>query len=95
MNKTDVKAYNPSGEDMEFSQAVTPPAPADMQNSSANSTSATVTTPASNTTASNAKTSTTSHLPQTASPLGWVMLSSLLALAGALGVRLARQSIGS
>jgi hypothetical protein len=89
MNQSNVKAYNPAGEDMELSQAVTPPPPENM--STANSAAATTR----NNTQPAPATSTASQLPQTASPLGWVMLSGLFALAGGLGVRLARQSIRS
>lgn len=84
MDQADVKAYTPSGEDMELSQAVTPPPPENMNTQTTTTTNnQTTTTPA------------PAQLPQTASPLGWVMLSGLLALAGSLGVRFVRQSIGS
>jgi hypothetical protein len=76
MNQSEIGAYNPQGEEVELSQAVTPPPPANMQ-----------TTPAPAPAAQPAA----SALPQTASPLGWIMLSGLLALAGALGIRFARQ----
>jgi hypothetical protein len=79
MNQVEVKAYNPAGDEMELAQAVTPPAPEDMQ---APPQPAPVETPA------------PSQLPQTASPLGWIMLSGLLALAGGFSLRLMKQVIG-
>ena len=68
MDAVVVQAYSPAGEEMQLSQAVTPPPPANMQTSTAPAT-----------------------LPKTASPLGFLMLSGLLALGGALGVRSIRQ----
>ena len=84
MNRTEVKAYSPTGDDVELAQAVTPPAPADMQAPAPAPVSQATTTDTASTSAS-----TPSQLPQTASPLGWIMLSGLLSLAGALSIRLA------
>jgi LPXTG-motif cell wall-anchored protein len=77
MNQAEVKAYNPTGDEVELSQAVTPPTPAEM---------------AQNTPPAPIASSTPAQLPQTGSPLGWIMLSGLLSLAGGLGVKMLRQT---
>jgi hypothetical protein len=69
MNAAPVQAYSPAGDEIELAQAVTPPAPADMQ------------------AAPSAPAPEPAVLPQTAGSLGFLMLSGLLALGGALGVR--------
>ena len=73
MNQAEVKAYNPTADEVELFQAVTPPTPAPGRTSSATS-------------------STQAQLPQTGSPLGWIMRSGLLSLAGGLGVKMLRQT---
>jgi len=81
MNQAEVKAYNPAGDEMELSQAVTPPAPADLQMAQNSQPAAPAPEPS----------PIPSQLPQTGSPLGWIMLSGLLSLAGGCGVRAIRQ----
>jgi LPXTG-motif cell wall-anchored protein len=82
MNQAEVKAYNPTGDEVELSQAVTPPTPAEMAQN----------TPLAQSAPAPIASSTPAQLPQTGSPLGWIMLSGLLSLAGGLGVKLLRQS---
>jgi len=81
MNQAEVKAYNSAGDEVELSQAVTPPTPAEMAQNAPPAPTTSSTTSA-----------TQAQLPQTGSPLGWIMLSGLLSLAGGLGVKLLRQT---
>jgi len=84
MNQTEVKAYSPAGDEQDLAQAVTPPTTEEL----AQNTPPAQAVPAPEPMAS----STPEPLPQTGSPLGWIMLSGLLSLGGGLGVKLVRQS---
>lgn len=92
-NQADVKAYSATGNEEELSQEVTPPAQTNNQMAQATPPQQ----PAQQTAPQPSQASTTpsnppSQLPKTASPLGWIMLSGLLSLAGGLGIRLATKT---
>jgi LPXTG-motif cell wall-anchored protein len=82
MHQAEVKAYNPTGDEVELAQAVTPPTPTEMAQN----------TPPAQSAPAPTTSSTPAQLPQTGSPLGWIMLSGLLSLAGGLGVKMLRQT---
>lgn len=86
MNQAEVKAYNPAGNEEDLSQAVTPPTTSQLAQNSPPAQAAPAPAPAPTTS------STPKQLPQTGSPLGWIMLSGLLSLAGGVGVKMARQA---
>jgi hypothetical protein len=88
MSQADVKAVNPAGDDLEFSQAVTAPTTEEL----AQNTPPAQAMPAPAAAPEPVASSTPEQLPQTASPLGWIMLSGLLSLAGGLSVKMLRQA---
>jgi len=90
MDQAEVKSYSPAGEEQDLSAEVEPPPAAPVQMAQ-NTPPAATPTPAP-APAQTPASSTSSQLPQTASPLGWIMLSGLLSLCGGLGVKLMRQS---
>jgi len=81
MDAAPLMAVNTAGEDVELSQAVTPPAPEDVQ-------SPATPTPAPAPTVASTSTSAPAELPQTASDLSVMMLGGLLALGGAFSIRM-------
>ncbi len=83
MNQAEVKAYNPTGDEVELSQAVTPPTPVQMAQNRP---------PAAAPSPAPATSSTPAQLPQTGSPVRWIMLSGLLSLRGGLGAKMLRQT---
>jgi hypothetical protein len=87
MNQEEVKSYGPTGDEQDLSAEVEAP-PAQQPAQMAQNTPPAQTTPAPQPSAS----STPTQLPQTASPLGWIMLSGLFSLFGGFGVKLIRQS---
>jgi len=86
MNQAEVKAYNPTGDEVDLAQAVTPPAATELAQNTPPAQAAQAPEPAP------AMSSTPAELPQTGSPLGWIMLSGLLSLAGGFGVKMLRQT---
>lgn len=84
VNQTDVKAYNPTGNEEDLSQEVTAPTTSELAQNTPPAESAPAPAPTTS--------STPAQLPQTGSPLGWIMLSGLLSLAGGFGVKLLRQT---
>jgi LPXTG-motif cell wall-anchored protein len=79
INQAEVKTYSPSGNEEALSQEVTPPTTQELAQNTPPPAPAPVAS------------STPAELPQTGSPLGWIMLSGLLSLAGGLGVKMLRQ----
>jgi len=84
MNQAEVKAVNPTGDDVELSQAVTAPTNEELAQNTPPADIAPAPAPV--------ESSVPDQLPQTASPLGWIMLSGLLSLLGGFSVRMLRQS---
>jgi len=83
MDQAEVKSYSPAGDEQDLNAEVElPPEPAELAQN----------TPPAQSAPAPASSSTPSQLPQTGSPLGWIMLSGLLSLAGGLGVKLVRQT---
>lgn len=89
MNSAPVASYTPTGDEADLSQEVTLP-PADNTVAS-NAETQTVTPPPPTPAATPEPSPEPAELPQTASPLGLIMLGGLWALGGALGVRSIRQ----
>jgi hypothetical protein len=89
MNSAPVAAYSQAGDEVDLSQEVTLPPSTDVASTTTTDTSAAVTPPPPAPTPEPAP--APAELPQTASPLGLIMLGGLWALGGALGVRSIRQ----
>jgi len=88
MNQAEVKAYNPTGDELDLAQAVTAPTSVEMAQNMPPAQAAPAPVPSPEPVAS----SMPAQLPQTGSPLGWIMLSGLLSLAGGLSVKMLRQT---
>ena len=84
MNQAEVKAYNPTGSEEALDQEVTAPSNSELAQNTPPAQAAPAPAP---TTAS-----APAQLPQTGSPLGWIMLSGLLSLAGGFSVKMLRQA---
>jgi len=82
MNQAEVKSYTPAGDEQDLTQAVTPPTTEELAQN----------TPPAEAAPAPVESPTPAELPQTGSPLGWIMLSGLLSLAGGFGMKMLRQT---
>jgi LPXTG-motif cell wall-anchored protein len=82
MNQAEVKAYSPAGDEVDLAQAVTPPTSVEMAQN----------TPPAQAAPAPVESATPAQLPQTGSPLGWIMLGGLLSLVGGFSVKMVRQT---